>query len=138
MHFVVIDVVCTKKLRIISLYRSFRPPGNQSPDTFFVKQLELIETAICKDCYIMGDFNLDAKMENRPDYDRKNLLEKISTLSLEKNLVQIVNFDTWSRVINGIKKSSILDHVYVNNVATISDITFETPFLETMFLWLSI
>ena len=86
----------------------------------------------------MGDFNLDAKMKNRPDYDRKNLLEKISTLSLEKNLVQIVNFDTWSRVINGIKKSLILDHVYVNNVATISDITFETPFLETMFLWLSI
>ena len=57
----------------------------------------------------------------------KNLLEKMATLSLDKNLIQIVNFDTWSRIINGIRKSSILDHVYVNNLSTISDVAFETP-----------
>ena len=42
MHVVVIDVVCERKIRIINVYRSFRPPGNQSPETFFIKQLELI------------------------------------------------------------------------------------------------
>ena len=51
----------------------------------------------------------------------------MAALSLDKNLIQIVNFVTWSRIINGIRKSSILDHIYVNNLSTISDVTFETP-----------
>ena len=42
-------------------------------------------------------------------------------------MIQIVNFDTWSRIINGVRKSSILDHVYVNNLPTITNVVFETP-----------
>ena len=108
MHVVIIDDVSSKKIRIINVYCSLRPPGNQSPEAFFLKQLLLMKKAISSDCYLVGDLNLEAKMENRPDYNRKNLLDKMLALMLEENMIQIVNFDTWSRVVNGLKKSSML------------------------------
>ena len=52
----------------------------------------------------------------------KLTLEKLDCFVTSENLSQIVNFDTWSRVINGTKKSSLLDHIYVKNPATVTDI----------------
>ena len=40
---------------------------------------------------------------------------------------QVVDFKTWSRTINGTKKESLLDHVYINNLATFCSVYFETP-----------
>ena len=60
-----------------------------------------------KNCFLMGDFNLDAKMELRNDYLYKvphSLLTDFLTL---KNLVQLVNIPTWTRTINGVKKSPL-------------------------------
>ena len=42
-------------------------------------------------------------------------------------MIQIVNFNTWSRNINGIRKESLLDQVYVNNSATVINLNFTTP-----------
>ena len=86
-----------------------------------IKQLELIKKALCKNCYVVGDFNLDVGMTNRPDYSNKHTLEKLKNFVTTNCLVQIVNFDISSRVINGIKKSSLLDHIYVSNPATLRD-----------------
>ena len=61
-------------------------------------------------------------MENRPDYDQKLPLNTLNNFALEKNLIQIVTESTWSRVINGTKKESLLDHVYVKNVATVHSV----------------
>ena len=59
-------------------------------------------------CYIMGDFNLDAKMDNRGDYLRKIPLKLLNDFALSNNLTQIVDFNTWSRTINGDRKESAL------------------------------
>ena len=59
-HIVIIDVLANITLKIISLYRSFRPPGMISPDAFFKIQLGILKKALTSNCYIMGDFNLDA------------------------------------------------------------------------------
>ena len=121
-HVVIIDIVAADILRLICVYRSFRPQDLMSPIILFEKQLGIINYALTNNCFILGDFNLDASMENRPDYDRKLPLNMLNNFALEKNLIQIVTESTWSRVINGTKKESLLDHVYVRNVATVHSV----------------
>ena len=66
-------------------------------------------------------------MEYCDDYYNKKYLNDLITLTLSINLDQIVKFDTWSRTINGVKKSSILDHVYTNAGAMIDNLNLKTP-----------
>ena len=67
MHIVVIDLLLDVKIRLISVYRSFRP-DLLSPNEFFKGQLEVIKNATVRNCLIMGDFNLDAGMEARQEF----------------------------------------------------------------------
>ena len=53
----------------------------------------------------MGDFDLDAGIESGPDYNYKIPFELLSNFVFENNLLQVVNFNTWSRIIYGIKKA---------------------------------
>ena len=39
----------------------------------------------------------------------------------------MVNFNTWSRVINGIRKESLIDHVYVNEPSSITNVKSLEP-----------
>ena len=127
-HILIVDVLTHVKIRIINVYRSFRPPNRMSPDKFFKDQLKILSGAVCDNCFIMGDFNLDARMSNRPDYLRKEPLKLLNEFALHNNLSQMVDFCTWSRTINDVKKESLLDHVYANNPAMVNLVTFETPF----------
>ena len=43
------------------------------------------------------------------------------------NLVQLVDFDTWSRIVGLMLKSSCIDHVYVKNLEIINNITHLKP-----------
>ena len=70
MHIVIVDIIGEKPIRIINVYRSFRPL-DMTPTEFFEAQINVIKNALCRNCYVLGDFNLDARMDNRPDYDRK-------------------------------------------------------------------
>ena len=126
-HIVIVDVVLNVKIRIVNVYRSFRPPNGMNPEAFFAEQLCIIKRALCMNCYVMGDFNLDARMNHRNDYNRKNPLKLLNEFALENHLIQLVDFNTWSRNINGTKKESLLDHVYVNNSACIVNVNFTTP-----------
>ncbi len=58
-HLVVIDRKISTNSRIINLYRSFDPPSNMAPRTFFNKQLSLLRLAINKYTILKGDLNLD-------------------------------------------------------------------------------
>ena len=122
-HIVIIDVTSDVNFRLICVYRSFRPPVLASPTAFFVTKLSIIGNALTSNCYVMGDLNLDARMEGRPDYDRKIPLSILTNFAQENNLIQIVNETTWSRVINGTKKESLLDHIYVNNLAPVLNVS---------------
>ena len=76
---------------------------------------------------ILGDFNLDVRMELRLDYPRKTTLNYLTEFTNLNNLTQVVNFPTWSRTINGIRKESLLDHVYVKDTTTIKNVHFKVP-----------
>ena len=46
-------------------------------------------------------------------------------------------YNTWSRTINGRKKESLLDHVYVNNVANVKNLNYKVPTFGDHFLILT-
>ena len=75
----------------------------------------------------MGDFNLDARMEHRPDYGYKIPLNHLTDFIAVNKLFQLVNFCTWSRTINGIVKESLLDHIYTDDVALVRNLFFKDP-----------
>ena len=77
----------------------------------------------------MGDFNLDGGMNIRPDYSNKLLLNHLRDFSIESDLIQVVDFNTWSRTINGNKKESLLDHIYVNDILSVNSVYSDTPIL---------
>ena len=95
--------------------------------TFFYKQVRIIKNAICRNCYIMGDFNLDGGHDIRPEYSNRQMLSTLKEFASELNLIQVVNFKTWSRTINGTIKESLLDHVYLNIISTFDSVFYDTP-----------
>ena len=76
----------------------------------------------------MGDFNLDVNKEaKRIDYAYKVPYSHLSDFLADNNLIQLIDFPTWSRTINGIRKESTLDHVYVNNCSLVNNLTSIEP-----------
>ena len=75
----------------------------------------------------MGDFNLDVNMTMMPDYPYKIPLENLTDFANFNNLTQIVNFNTWSRTVNGTRKESLLDHVYVDDISLIQNLSYNEP-----------
>ena len=63
----------------------------------------------------------------KTSYCYKDQLYNLTRFALENNLYQTVEFCTWSRIINGVKKESLLDHVYVNNLSAIKDVHMIEP-----------
>ena len=89
-HLLIIDIKVDVPIRIINVYRSFRPQGLMSADTLFKAQLELIRGAVAPNCFIMGDYNLNAGMEYRDDYYSKKHLRNLIDLTLEYNFRHLV------------------------------------------------
>ena len=61
MHIIIVDILLNIKIRLTNVYKSFRLPNGVTPDEFFKVQLEIIGRALCNNCFVMGDFNLDLK-----------------------------------------------------------------------------
>ena len=114
-HLVIIDVKSNPQLRIINIYRSFCPPDNQTPREFFKNQLGLLKIAINSNTILMGDFNLDWNKKYLESYQFKNYFVDMEEEIGRKNLTQLVNFATWSRIVNGMLRESTIDHIYVTN-----------------------
>ena len=93
----------------------------------FLGQIQIIERNHTPKLIILGDFNLDAKMQFRLDYPHKHIYNYLNDFTSKFNFNQVVDFPTWSRTINNIKKESILDHVYSNDITTLNKCHFFTP-----------
>ena len=111
------------KYLIINVYRSFSTQGGVPPDVRFATQVGIINKTI-KDNpelipMVVGDFNLNYKLINNTQYHLKNIFDRLNATMDECNMLQIVNFPTWSRVINGIKKESIIDHIYIKDITNV-------------------
>jgi exonuclease III len=118
-HMVVIDYKSNPGLRVITLYRSFNPPNQLQPRDFFKYQLKLLKQATHSNTLILGDFNLDWSRKGVHVYQFRNYFLDMDNILAESNLVQLVNFNTWCRIINTQVRESLIDHVYSSNPASI-------------------
>ena len=130
---VILDLNGQDKYRIVNVYRSFNPPNNATPLAFFKSQLKIIETAVTtsvnRKIIIAGDFNLNENNRYHTNHNSKYLFENLNALCEHLNLIQIVNFPTWQRVVNNVLKESILDHIYVKNPFIIENISAIIPLI---------
>jgi hypothetical protein len=126
-HLVIVDVVGTKQLRIINVYRCFNPQDGSTAREKFISQLLLIKSAFIPGTIIMGDFNLDANKQFQANYTHKVLFEDLESHFSELGLIQLVEFDTWSRTVENTKRSSLLDHIYTDDPTRIKSIYPITP-----------
>ena len=123
---VIIDVHLKSTVRLIGVYRVFNPPGNVSQHGFFTSQLNLIKMATenrgQKKVLVLGDFNLNETMKFSNDYSHKSYFDELRLVFDPLGLIQMVEFETWKRLVNGVWRTSILDHVYTDDVMNISDL----------------
>ena len=126
-HLVVLDLYGRPELRIIAIYRTFRPQENITARVKFELQLNLIKACVTKNFVVLGDFNIDYSRKYDVSYANKQLFADFDFALSHLGLYQHVNFPTWSRIVNGTLKESILDHVYSNNPTLIHDIGSVVP-----------
>ena len=130
-HIIVVDLDLKEKYRLINIYRTFAPQGGVSPSDKFDVQINLISSAVVDSPnripLIVGDFNLDYNKIFNSEYQHKLLYQKLTNTFENLNLIQLVEFNTWSRLINGILKTSTLDHVYTNDHTIINHLSSFKP-----------
>ena len=99
----------------------------QSLKTIFESQIQLIKANINENTIILGDFYLDQNKRYHINYSNKLYFDALSTSFEPHNLVQVIDFNTWSRTINNVNKSSVIDHVYLKDPTSIKNISSLTP-----------
>ena len=87
--------MCGKETRIINLYRSFNPQ-NETAKELFKRQLEIIRMSFTNNTVILGDMNIDYDKKEDVNYSNASLFELFDLKLGPLNLIQIVNFKTWS------------------------------------------
>lgn len=126
-HVIIIDLNLDVVYRVISLYRSFRPLDQLSTIEFFRCQMAIVEKNITHRTIILGDFNLDLGGRYRADYTHRHIYNVLNDF-LDRNwFYQMVNFPTWSRIINNVKKESTLDHIYVSDPTFVNSCSSWSP-----------
>ena len=121
------------KYCVVNLYRQFNPPNNLTQVDHFSLHINKIQNTIStlnsRKIKIAGDFNLDDAKRNIIEYRYKNLFKMQNAAFDELNLIQIIEFPTWQRVINNVLKESILDHVYVQDPTIIVNVNSTKPLI---------
>ena len=110
-HIVIIDIEeKNRPRRIINIYRCFNPL-NVTARYFFVKQLDLIHAAFNEDAILLGDLNIDYLRKHDIRYSNAALFDLFDQKLGALNLVQLIDFPTWSRVVGLCLRSSRLDNL---------------------------
>ena len=92
---------------IINVYKSYNPQNNANARTKFKQHLEIIKNAMTVNCVILGDFNLDYAKAYDVNYCNKNFSSDFDEVLSEFELIQLVKFETWSRMVGFKRRSSI-------------------------------
>jgi len=131
---------------VASLYRTYQLTVHLDHLSAFNEQIETLTSLFegDKKIILLGDFNLDQLKRNDPTYHHSRLYETWKAFETEQQLLQLVDFPTWAREVQGAVKTSILDHIYVNDSSLVDDInelSIETsdhcPVMATMSLRVS-
>ena len=128
-HIIVIDIPDQKKssYRLINIYRSFNPQGGHTPTSLFNYQLDLIKLAFNSNTLLIGDINLDHEKRHDVTYSKRRLFDDFDTKLGDLDLIQFVNFPTWTRMIGNNLKFSTLDHIYAKDPSFVSNLDSNDP-----------
>ena len=129
---IIVDVNLPEEYRIICLYRVFSPNNQTTQYDYFKNQMEIIANS-CNDAskksIILGDFNLDENKKNCSQYSHSRYYDLLQNNFNELNLIQLIKFNTWSRLVGTDWKESCLDHIYTNDASLISNIYSVSPLM---------
>jgi exonuclease III len=126
-HLIILDIEGYKKLRIINIYRPFNPQNAMAPKEFFVYQMELIRIASTNNTIVQGDFNLNLNKKGLHNYSFGSYFVCLDNVIEQTNMVQLVDFTTWSRKVNGVVRESVLDHVYASDPTLLTNLSSLRP-----------
>ena len=126
-NLIIIDVTGETNLRVINVYRTFATQAGESQQSKFKYQLSILRKATDVKFIMLGDFNLDYSMKNDINYEYENLYNDFDNAFIGVNLIQMVEFSTWSRIINNVVRESILDHIYVTDPTLCGSIQSTKP-----------
>ena len=76
---------------------------------------------------LLGDFNLNYEKKNDVNYSHVRYFDDFDELLGDNNLVQIIEFPTWSRVINNVLNESTIDHVYIKDPTLVGGVHSVKP-----------
>ena len=76
-------------------------------------QLDMIKNAMSEKGFLIGDFNLDYGKIHDDNYGHKNMFGDFEDSLADFELIQMVKFVTWSRMVGLVRRTPILDHIYV-------------------------
>jgi exonuclease III len=90
-NLIIIDISETKPVRLINIYRSFKPQENITPREKFKYQLSLIKKALTPGTILVGDFNIDFFFKFDVDYVHKNLFADFDEALSDFGLAQLIS-----------------------------------------------
>ena len=115
------------------MYQLFNPLNNQTQLSFVKCQLDIFTACFsAKDqriCILASDFNLDDRERFSLENRYKAIFELQNEVFNTLQLIQLIDFISWHKVINNVLKTSILDHIYVKEPNFVSNITSATPLI---------
>jgi endonuclease/exonuclease/phosphatase family metal-dependent hydrolase len=125
-----------KKLRIINIFRSFNLHYHQSQFDLFKYQIDLIHAFYTNDTILFGDFNPDWNKKECVSYQFPQYFDHMDAKMSDENLIQIVDFPTYSRTINEALRESLIDHIYVAKSASTKETYSVKPLFGDLLLLL--
>ena len=115
----------TKKgFGLASIYRTYKLTHKSTYEDALEEQISVLESFMKEQesVIIAGDINFDYNRRTDPSYHLRRLYDKWLSLEEVSQLVQLVDFKTWSRTCQGQLKQSTLDHVLTNNHSLIESV----------------
>jgi hypothetical protein len=113
--------------QVIGIYRAFKleeEMGLQDRMKEMVKEVsDFVDEN--KTCIILGDLNLDYAKKNSPDYRNRAIYDEWLEMVEAFDLKQIINEVTWERLHANELRTSILDHIYTNNLEAVNQVFVE-------------
>jgi hypothetical protein len=129
-----LDIKAKSNKPIIIIYCHFNPLHSLSTLEFFKYQIDSIYIAYNNDTILVFDINLDWNRNGDLNYRFKNYFNYKEERMEEHNLIEMVNFPTWSKVVNNVLKESTIDHIYTAKANSIIEMTSIKPFFGDHFI----
>jgi hypothetical protein len=79
---------------------------------------------------ILGDLNLDYEKRRENSYQHRKMYDEWLEAITAFDLIQILKEPTWERIYNNNVRTSILDHVYVDDMSAVETITVENQLIS--------